>query len=119
MRPCHFIVIARVRPPYGQSKVVRGQATGWQNTHFLETGTQLQSVAARFDDGNRGILIAEGQFRDLELIIHHHGEEPIEKGTRWVTDYSGGRLGWTEVIDVLGRHRDLLWMDPFEDWRVI
>lgn len=71
-------------------------------------------VAARIDIENRGLRIRSGESAEVEMTIEHYGQEPIEVGTRWFTDRSGGRFIQNVVTQVLERSRELRSVDTAE-----
>jgi hypothetical protein len=60
-------------------------------------------VYARRPLDDRGLRIPQGDSAVLEMLLWHFGDEPIEVGTRWFTDRSGGRTIENVVINVIGR----------------
>ena len=64
--------------------------------------------------GGTGHVQGHGESAEVEMTIEHYGQEPIEVGTRWFTDRSGGRFIQNVVTQVLERSRELRSVDTAE-----
>jgi hypothetical protein len=102
----HYRVNARIYAP-GRDIVIRAAGTGWRRTHILASGIHLH-VAALLEIENRGVRVPAGESRIFELHIYPKGDEELTTGSEWFTDYSGGAIGRSEIVEVLGRWQNCL-----------